>query len=211
MTFGLPAGRKDGEGRSDEHPFELQGIRREAFESLLRVMYNPSVVQINIAFRKIHAPGYRGPLCLTRKEWIEILGLSTMWEFLSIRELAIRELSKFEMKAADKIRLGREYDVIDWLLSGYREFVQQPATLSLEDAERIGFETAFRLLRVREKFLIDANESKRQCCACSPPVSSRCEDQLSGLMGARVRHDLNGGIRTEFARELTEAGGCDVQ
>jgi hypothetical protein len=133
-----------------------------------------------------------------------------MWEFLSIRELAIRELSKFEMKAADKVRLGREYDVIDWLLDGYREFVQQPATLSLEDAERIGFETAFRLLRVREKFLIDANESNRR--QCSPPAcSDRCGDPLSGLMGARMRHDLNGGIRTEFARELTEAGGCDVQ
>lgn len=40
-VFTLPPGDVDAEGVSDDHPFELRGIKAKDFESLLKVIYPP--------------------------------------------------------------------------------------------------------------------------------------------------------------------------
>jgi hypothetical protein len=51
-TFTLPAGESKAEGHSDNHPFQLQGVKKAAFESFLQVMYPLalSVLQSNMIF-----------------------------------------------------------------------------------------------------------------------------------------------------------------
>jgi hypothetical protein len=52
-TFTLPAGESNAEGLSDDCPFQLQGVTKAAFESLLQIMYplTLSVFQSNMIFR----------------------------------------------------------------------------------------------------------------------------------------------------------------
>jgi hypothetical protein len=42
-----------------------------------------------------------------------------MWEFTRIREIVIKELSKFPIEALDKVLFGKEYKVFTLLMEGY--------------------------------------------------------------------------------------------
>jgi hypothetical protein len=67
-----------------------------------------------------------------------------------IRTKAIAGLSKTKMDAVDQVLLARSYGVRDWLLEGYTTLVKREANLSSKEAERLGYETAFRLCQKRE-------------------------------------------------------------
>lgn len=77
-----------------------------------------------------------------------------MWEFTEIREGAIQELSKEEMEMGtiDKIVWGRNYEVKKWLLNGYIGLIRRGETITDEEADRLGWKTAAKLLRLREQF-----------------------------------------------------------
>ena len=154
---------------------------------------------------------------LKRAKWTSVLRLSTMWEFIDIRARAIQELSKFGMSTMDKIFLARECNVGDWLLSGYQEIIRRPAKACIdsEDAEQLGWETAFRLLKVREKFLMNVTKEKLShscraqvrtlvghCDTCRQKVSSAYD--IKPIRDELRQHDFTESIRDEFAVELME-------
>jgi hypothetical protein len=87
---------------------------------------------------------------MNKEEWLSVLKLSTIWAFDEIRKKAIAELSKINMDTVDKVILARTYSVGDWLYEGYTALVKREAGLSSEEAERLGYETAFRLCQRRE-------------------------------------------------------------
>jgi hypothetical protein len=78
-----------------------------------------------------------------------------MWEFTDIRERAIQELSedKDAMGPIDKIERGRSYNVKKWEMEGYIELLKRAETVTNEEAERLGWKTAAKLLRLREQYL----------------------------------------------------------
>jgi hypothetical protein len=91
---------------------------------------------------------------MTKDEWISVLKLSTQWYFLDIRDLAIKQLSnRTDIGSVDRILLARQYDVPVWLRMGINELAQCHEGISREDAEKIGWETALQLCRVREMAL----------------------------------------------------------
>ena len=73
-----------------------------------------------------------------------------LWAFDEMRKRAIAELSRINMNAADKVALARSYSVGDWLYEGYATLEKREVGPSSEEAERLGYETAFRLCQVRE-------------------------------------------------------------
>jgi hypothetical protein len=100
-------------------------------------------------------------------EWQSVLKLATMWELIGMRTLAIQQLDKLKLSAIDKVLLGKEYKVPCWLPGGYEELVKDPATISNEDAKKLGWKTAARLLRVRD---MHAKSYSRDCRASMRPV-----------------------------------------
>jgi hypothetical protein len=134
-----------------------------------------------------------------------------MWEFLDIRALAIRELSKGDMNAVDKVLLARECKVAEWLLSSYQKIVSQPTFLAIEDAVRLGLETTVQLLRLREAFF---TKGSKHLCYGSERALQREVQCYCSVCGARSTinseglkvHDFSEGLRTEFAMELAELG-----
>ncbi|KAF8066541.1 hypothetical protein FPV67DRAFT_1195147 [Lyophyllum atratum] len=139
-TFSLPP-RPDQiqEGSSDAHPFVLEGVTRDDFKGLLRVMY------------PLKLPHLGTDMALPRKDWIAALKLSTMWNFRNIRHLAIAKLSlDITIHPVDKVVLAKEYKVPDWLLAGYHELVKRSAPIAPAEAVRLGLETTVLLFHVRE-------------------------------------------------------------
>jgi hypothetical protein len=121
---------------------------------------------------------------------------------LKIRALAIKELSKTEMNPMEKILLAKECKVSSWLLSGYNELVRQPQALAFQDLEGLGWETAAKLLQVREQDLLHHIASRppathMHCPACRSYV------QLQPQVNVLIRQtDYIAKLRSVFEAEL---------
>jgi hypothetical protein len=146
---------------------------------------------------------------LTREEWTSVLKLSTMWELLDIRTRAIKELSN--ISAVDKVLLGRECSVTEWVIDGYLVMTKASYSIAQEDAGRLGWETAFRLLRVREEFLMKMADKQQThvcgdqtrtlvgyCNTCKKTISSTTRPLEDDLQ----QHDFMASLRYEFGAEL---------
>lgn len=125
------------EGSSDKNPIKLQEVKKEDFRNLLEVLLP---LKIPPSFEHIPKDG-----------WIAILRLAKMWRMHDIRETAIKRLAETQLLAVERIVLGREYCVVQWLYSGYEELVQRSSFLTDEEAEQIGCKSAMAVCRAREK------------------------------------------------------------
>jgi hypothetical protein len=106
-----------------------------------------------------------------------------MWEFTDIRERAIQELSKEEisMGTMEKIECGKAYEVKEWLLDGYIELLKRPETITEEEAERLGWKTAAKLLLLREQYLSTISSTfAGQLCG-------RCNERCGGTFYRQCR------------------------
>ncbi|KAJ7212851.1 hypothetical protein C8J57DRAFT_1097070, partial [Mycena rebaudengoi] len=165
---------------SDQNPIKLEGISVVDFQRLLRVMYPLKI---------------SGDTMSKSKEvWISVLKLSTLWYFSDIRALAIKELdSHFLSPTRDNVEiilLARTYDVSSWLRSAYTDFVDEG--LPLEDAERIGWETAARIYKARET-LMEPRKFQPQARFWdddSPAISEQSvrDAALEGVFQEEFRH-----------------------
>jgi len=159
-TFSLPPPvGKDVEGSSELNPFELTGISKKDFQAFLKVLY-PLYVISSIAypledslkqFIRTIPHSYKD---ITLEEWKSILLLSSMWEFQHIRQLAIQILDRSGsavFKPAEKIYLGRKFDIRQWLVSGLTEMVQDSNGPRAEDVILLGVDVAVRIWDLREE------------------------------------------------------------
>ncbi|KAJ7097285.1 hypothetical protein B0H15DRAFT_36347 [Mycena belliarum] len=135
-TFTLPtAVDAEAEGQSDANPFVLEGVSSVDFHRLLKVLYPLDVPQI---------------LSTSKDEWLSVLKLSTLWRFLDARDLAIKHITDRGLGSVEAILLSRQYEVAQWLRTGYTDLARCEEGISLEDAEKIGWETTVRLYQTRE-------------------------------------------------------------
>ncbi|KAF4620309.1 hypothetical protein D9613_001089 [Agrocybe pediades] len=106
------------EGNSRDNPIVLPGVKENDFRIFLRVLY-PFISRSEVT---------------DYEDWISVLRLATMWGFQTIRTTAIGHLSAFfsTKSAAEKISIGREYRVVDWVKDGYKTLCRQP-TQTLEE------------------------------------------------------------------------------
>ncbi|KAJ6593369.1 hypothetical protein B0H19DRAFT_1246152 [Mycena capillaripes] len=138
-TFSLPQPVEGAEGTNDKIPFKLEGIKRADFQALLKVLYPMSAIP------KLPE--------LKREEWISVLHLASLWDFLEVRDLAIQQLAMYAegtLNATERIVLGRKYDVSSWLRSGYTELAKRKTPISLEEAAKIGWEVTLQICQLRE-------------------------------------------------------------
>jgi len=87
---------------------------------------------------------------MPQDDWISVLKLATMWYFLEIRDLAIKQLTPI-LGAVDRIVFAKQYSVATWLRSGVAELARRVESLTLDEARKIGLETAIKIFRVREQ------------------------------------------------------------
>src|SRR6266852_9351613 len=84
----------------------------------------------------------------TFEEWSAILDLSTRWDFISIRELAIRCINTRDH--LKKLVLARKNNVDMWIQPALLELCLRPQPLSLEEARLMDFEDVILVGSVRQ-------------------------------------------------------------
>jgi len=111
-----------------------------------------------------------------------------MWEFNDIRERAIQELSKEKsMGPIEKIEYGKSYEVKEWVLEGYVGLLKRAETVTSEEAERLGWKTAVKLILLREQYL--SNITAQWSTAAQTCV--RCHTSCGGTF--YISCDMYGG------------------
>jgi hypothetical protein len=146
-----------------------------------------------------------------------------MWEFIDIRERAIQELSedKDAMEPIDKIEHGRSYNVKKWEMEGYVELLKRAETITNEEAERLGWKTAAKLLILREQYLASITsqwptQNGPTCMTCG---DSSCRGQFyrtcddyggyhacTQQFTSRDQYDFATAVKKELGPETETAG-----
>ncbi|KAK0494930.1 hypothetical protein EDD18DRAFT_288587 [Armillaria luteobubalina] len=112
------------DGSDDEHPLVLQGVESADFENILEAL----VAQQRTA-------------TLDQRGWLSVLKLATMWGMQDVRRLAIKELTKLRMTDVDRVVYGKDYAVVDWVISGYWDLANRKTTISTEEISRLTLPT----------------------------------------------------------------------
>jgi len=150
-VYGLPKGNdnfnaifaepsKGDEGSSDENPIRLStDVSAKAFRSLLKVIFPLLSSQTS---QEIYFD-----------DWMLVLKLANKWQLHELCMKAIVWTTK-KIKALDpvtKVLLGKEYMVSSWLIDGYEELGKRKQHITEGERDKLGIETAFRILILREK------------------------------------------------------------
>ncbi|KAK0459190.1 uncharacterized protein EV420DRAFT_307469 [Desarmillaria tabescens] len=64
-----------------------------------------------------------------------------MWGMRDARRLAISELTKLRMSDVDRVVYGKEYAVVDWVISGYRDLANRRIVITTEEISRLTLPT----------------------------------------------------------------------
>ncbi|KDR75480.1 hypothetical protein GALMADRAFT_69119 [Galerina marginata CBS 339.88] len=160
--FELPPGPdSEADGLTDERPIVLEGIKKNDFRRLLRVMY---------------ARGFKEIGMLTEEEWVSVLVLSTLWQMDRLRGLAIAKLTKILNDGRTLVNLGRKYNVDSWVISGLEKLVARKEPMDEEDVRSIGISDVLKVSALREwtarmidesKIPLDRKISSSQQCSLS--------------------------------------------
>jgi len=165
------------DGSSKENPLRLVGIEKNDFQQLLRVMYPKEE-------------------SLTLSEWTSVLKLSTMWQFGEIRKLSIRKMSQFAIDPVDKIVIARDYRVMEWFTNSLNDLARRKEPLELHDVDRLGWDYALKIAKVRESFTTCQVPSY----TCTNP---HCRITLSGhYFGTRETHSFVDVIKRVFSGDM---------
>jgi len=88
---------------------------------------------------------------LSLEELIDLLSVSTRFDFERIRQLAINTIGKKDLPPVDLIFLAEKYDVDQWLRRAYIALCQRREPLEVEEARKLGFEKTVLVAKAREK------------------------------------------------------------
>jgi hypothetical protein len=99
---------------------------------------------------------------LSKDEWISVLKLANLWDFIEVRNLAIEQLTSYagSLDCIERILFARKFDVSAWLQSGYVELARRKAVVSAEEAGKIGWETALQICQLREAKTLSTSSGK---------------------------------------------------
>ncbi|KAG2141266.1 hypothetical protein DEU56DRAFT_885326 [Suillus clintonianus] len=140
--FLLPVDADKAEGDSDTNPIVLEGILKEEFQSLMKVLYPMPFTRLT--------PSPDG-LPATLEEWTGILKLSRMWGFTSIQEFAIQQMEPIlATRPLDKVALAQDYGVTEWLVPGLLQLARREEPVGPEDVRKLGLDTALKLADVED-------------------------------------------------------------
>ncbi|GBE86157.1 hypothetical protein SCP_0900340 [Sparassis crispa] len=152
--FAMPvSGNATADGSDDEHPLRLEGVAKEDFAQLLRVIY-PKY--------------YEQSEQLTSEEWISVLKLSSMWNFERIRTTAIRNLShNMQGDPVGRLVLSKKYAIGEWMVPALNALARRTQPLQRADVDAIGLDDALKLAEVREVFRGSNSTCYCTCTKCA--------------------------------------------
>ncbi|KZP33829.1 hypothetical protein FIBSPDRAFT_1035811 [Athelia psychrophila] len=129
-----------GKGLTRENPMVLEDVAAAHLDNFLSLLY----------------PSEYGVYTVTSvEEWTSILHLAVRWGFESIKNLSIECLSPIASDI-DKIVLGRQYAIDEWLGDAYLAICSRDQCLSREEGMRMEKEDIIEISAIRHQFGLGA-------------------------------------------------------
>lgn len=139
------------DGTSDDSAIRVQDVTSVDFATLLWVWYSPK---------------YR----LDKKSsdnWLVILELSTRWQFLEMKKLAVEQLQNLKMDPVEKIAIFNKYEIDrSLLLPEYKHLCTREGQMSIEEGEKVGLLTVLAIHQARERAMKSAGA--KECRSLTP-------------------------------------------
>ncbi|KAK7042601.1 BTB domain-containing protein [Favolaschia claudopus] len=136
--FTSPPGADGEDGCTDARAIPLPDVTRSEFEALLNFFYEET-------FQRGEA---------STEEWMELLAISTRFDFQRLRERAIGALdpllSRGKGRPIERIALAEKHDIPQWLRIAYVDICERGPPLNESEAEKIGTRKTVLLGRARE-------------------------------------------------------------
>jgi hypothetical protein len=128
----------------------------------------------------------------SKDHWITILDLATRWKFPNVRDLAVRQLQKLDMKPVERIITYYKYNLDQTLLLPAFTLLCKQSSRSVEDGEQLGMPTVLKISEARESAQRVAAEQ-----GCPSPTSADVADEeiaeiLRGVFGMSSGSLVNG-------------------
>jgi hypothetical protein len=161
----------------------LEGVSKSDFYLMLRVMFHEplwgqlesesrdagatqaapsswkdwaSVLKLStqLQLESIRETSIRQLSCLSMDvtDWINVLRVGTEWGLAEVRKIAMDKIVS-RIEVPQKINLAIEFKIEKWLLEGFRRLVERSKEILLDEEEQLGWETTFKLFRLRHLLL----------------------------------------------------------
>ncbi|KIL64530.1 hypothetical protein M378DRAFT_162971 [Amanita muscaria Koide BX008] len=129
------------DGSSDEQPLILEGIEKQDFIQLLRILYT----QVQ------RAPGHGFSL----DQWKSVLKLSNLYGMIELKNLVVDYMTPLlgAESPSLQIHLAKVYDVPKWLQPAKTRLVERINPIDKNDVRLIGPTLALEVCALREKAL----------------------------------------------------------
>ena len=91
---------------------------------------------------------------LTLHEWLSVVKLSTKWCLDHLRSTAIihcEALLPRELSLTDRIALGRELHIAEWMVKTYEELGRRSAMIDSREREALGMDAYVKVVELRER------------------------------------------------------------
>ena len=130
---------------------------------------------------------------LTYEQWKSVLHLSTLWDFASLRKLALKSIEP--PTPHDQLVLARTYSVEEWVLPALTALCSRALPLSLDEARQMDLQDVILVASVRE-------EIRDGALRVDPADIPHCiEAAQAGKLNLLVGDRVKGEAKTKATRE----------
>jgi hypothetical protein len=128
----------------------------------------------------------------SRDDWITLLDLSMERRYPEARRLAIEKITPtFGGIGIEQVVMARKYGVKQWLRNGLRQLTERDQFLSDADEEILGWNTVFKLCRLREQRFKDVIQGYSNRSYRSPSYGTPIPTSLEKEFGDELPHMVN--------------------
>jgi hypothetical protein len=146
----------------------------------------------------------------TLDNWLVVLELSTRWQFLEMKKLAIEQLQSLNIDPVEKIAIYNQYEIDkSLLLPEYKHLCTREGQMSIEEGEKVGLLTVLAIHQARERAMQSAVARRAANEFYSPNPADVDDEELEQILKDifNLNQDSTTGSRRAGAPDIRAPSG----
>ncbi|EKM75367.1 hypothetical protein AGABI1DRAFT_116395 [Agaricus bisporus var. burnettii JB137-S8] len=187
---------EEAEGMSDDKPIILPNVTVKEFKTLLRYFYAMTLPMPN---GKVLAD----ILVFEQDEKLALISIAHQFCFDKIYEYILGEIEPGMFPLVDRVRLGDQYGLKNWLSSAYKTILERTPDqkLSLEEADALGLKRTVNILEAKNSILHEVHDLKNvqstvvlitlACSCCTQQMNDISVGEMENAVARAVENLLS--------------------